>query len=302
MTHAKSCPCKNCKSAKSPLWWLDFTAEKQVITKDGVSELFAETEAKAVRQFAEGIQRQLEQSMQEVANQLSNSIRSGDTISVDELQAVQAKLRQASKKLIENLADTAKPYAQTIAEAGLNNGASLLPDGSFDMGLLSDRASQAVVEAAKRSAVRMANSVSSSFADSIASKIGIGIQDNLTGREVADLLEESGLSSDRAMMIARTESARAYTDGQNIAWDESGVVKGKKWLVSPNACEFCLAAQSEFGQNYIPLDQPFYEQGAVLNVGGKTMKLDFDNTTGPPLHPNCRCTVIPEIDYEGEQE
>jgi len=302
MSHAKSCPCKNCKAAKSPLWWLDFTAEKQVITKDGVSELFAETEAKAVRQFAEGIQRQLEQSMQEVANQLSNSIRSGDTISVDELQAVQAKLRQASKKLIENLADTAKPYAQTIAEAGLNNGASLLPDGSFDMGLLSDRASQAVVEAAKRSAVRMANSVSSSFADSIASKIGIGIQDNLTGREVADLLEESGLSSDRAMMIARTESARAYTDGQNIAWDESGVVKGKKWLVSPNACEFCLAAQSEFGQNYIPLDKPFYEQGAVLNVGGKTMKLDFDNTTGPPLHPNCRCTVIPEIDYEGEQE
>jgi hypothetical protein len=296
-----NCTCKQC-AEKPPLWWLDFTAEKQVITKDGVAELFAETEAKAVRQFADGIQRQLEQSMQEVANQLSNSIRSGDTISVNELQAVQEKLRQASKKLIENLADTAKPYAQTIAEAGLNHGASLLPDGSFDMGLLSDRASQAVVEAAKRSAVRMANSVSSSFADSIASKIGIGIQDNLTGREVADLLEESGLSSDRAMMIARTESARAYTDGQNIAWDESGVVKGKKWLVSPNACEFCLAAQAEFGQKYIPLDQPFYEQGAVLNVGGKTMALDFDATSGAPLHPNCRCTVIPEIDYEGEQE
>ncbi|CAB4192503.1 hypothetical protein UFOVP1237_41, partial [uncultured Caudovirales phage] len=283
-----NCTCKQC-AEKPPLWWLDFTAEKQVITKDGVAELFAETEAKAVRQFADGIQRQLEQSMQEVANQLSNSIRSGDTISVNELQAVQEKLRQASKKLIENLADTAKPYAQTIAEAGLNHGASLLPDGSFDMGLLSDRASQAVVEAAKRSAVRMANSVSSSFADSIASKIGIGIQDNLTGLEVADLLEESGLSADRAMMIARTESARAYTDGQNIAWDESGVVKGKKWLVSPNACEFCLAAQAEFGQNYIPLDQPFYERGAVLNVGGKTMALDFDATSGAPLHPNCRC-------------
>ena len=38
MSHAKSCPCKTCKSAKPPLWWIDFTAEKQVIVKDGISE------------------------------------------------------------------------------------------------------------------------------------------------------------------------------------------------------------------------------------------------------------------------
>ena len=30
MTHAKSCPCKTCKSAKPPLWWIDFTAEQQI--------------------------------------------------------------------------------------------------------------------------------------------------------------------------------------------------------------------------------------------------------------------------------
>jgi hypothetical protein len=303
MSHAKSCPCKNCKAAKPPLWWIDFTAEKQVIVKDGITETFEATEARAVRAFAEGIQADIDKVIEEVSRKLSASIRAGDTVTQRQLEEVQAALKASQKKLIDDLANTAKPYAQTIAEAGLSQGASLLPSGSLDLGLLSGKASEFVVEATNRAAIRMARSVSDSLAERVANIIRVGIEETATGTDVIGLLEEAGFDENRAQTIARTESARAYTDGQNAAWEASGVVKGKTWLVSPYACEFCEAAAKEFGEKSVGVKDAFYERGATLTAAsGATMSLDFDDTSGPPLHPNCRCSLLPVIDYEGPDE
>jgi len=303
MTHAKSCPCKNCKSAKPPLWWIDFTAEKQVIVKDGISETFEATEARAVRAFAEGIQQDIDKVIEEVSRKLSASIRAGDTVTQRQLEEVQAALKASQKKLIDDLANTAKPYAQTIAEAGLSQGASLLPSGSLDLDLLSGKASEFVVQATNRAAIRMAQSVSDSLAERVSNIIRIGIEETATGTDVIGLLEEAGFDENRAQTIARTESARAYTDGQNAAWEASGVVKGKTWLVSPYACEFCEAAAKEFGEKSVGVKDAFYERGATITgASGATMALDFDDTSGPPLHPNCRCSLLPVIDYEGPDE
>ena len=303
MTHAKSCPCKNCKAAKPPLWWIDFTAEKQVIIKDGITETFEATEARAVRAFAQGIQADIDKVIEEVSRKLSASIRAGDTVTQRQLEEIQAALKASQKKLIADLANTAKPYAQTIAEAGLSQGASLLPSGSLDLGLLSGKASEFVVEATNRAAIRMARSVSDSLAERVSNIIRIGIEETATGTDVIGLLEEAGFDENRAQTIARTESARAYTDGQNAAWEASGVVKGKTWLVSPYACEFCEAAAKEFGEKSVGVKDAFYERGATITgASGATMALDFDDTSGPPLHPNCRCSLLPVIDYEGPDE
>jgi hypothetical protein len=303
MSHAKSCPCLTCKSAKPPLWWIDFTAEKQVIVKDGITETFEATEARAVRAFAEGIQQDIDKVIEEVSRKLSASIRAGDTVTQRQLEEVQAALKASQRKLIDDLANTAKPYAQTIAEAGLSQGASLLPSGSLDLGLLSGKASEFVVEATNRAAIRMARSVSDSLAERVSNIIRIGIEETATGTDVIGLLEEAGFDENRAQTIARTESARAYTDGQNAAWEASGVVKGKTWLVSPFACEFCEAAAKQFGEKSVGVKDAFYERGATITgASGATMALDFDDTSGPPLHPNCRCSLLPVIDYEGPDE
>jgi hypothetical protein len=303
MTHNKACPCSICKSAKPPLWWIDFNAEKQVITKDGITDTFEATEARAVRAFAEGIQQDIDKVIEEVSRKLSASIRAGDTVTQRQLEEVQAALKASQRKLIADLANTAKPYAQTIAEAGLSQGASLLPSGSLDLGLLSGKASEFVVEATNRAAIRMARSVSDSLAERVSNIIRIGIEETATGTDVIGLLEEAGFDENRAQTIARTESARAYTDGQNAAWEASGVVKGKTWLVSPFACEFCEAAAKEFGEKSVGVNDAFYERGATITgASGATMALDFDDTSGPPLHPNCRCSLLPVIDYEGPDE
>ncbi len=312
MTHAKACPCKNCKAAKPPLWWIDFTAEKQVIVKDGISETFEATEARAVRAFAEGIQQDIDKVIEEVSRKLSASIRAGDTVTQRQLEEVQAALKASQKKLIADLANTAKPYAQTIAEAGFDQGASLVsgaaglpPPGPNNPlgGLLSGKASEFVVEATNRAAIRMARSVSDSLAERVSNIIRVGIEETATGTDVIGLLEEAGFDENRAQTIARTESARAYTDGQNAAWEASGVVKGKTWLVSPFACEFCEAAAKEFGEKSVGVTDAFYERGATITgASGATIALDFDDTSGPPLHPNCRCSLLPVIDYEGPDE
>ena len=301
--HAKSCPCFTCKSAKPPLWWIDFNAEKQIIVKDGITDTFEATEARAVRAFADGIQADIDKVIEEVSRKLSASIRAGDTVTQRQLEAVQEALKASQRKLIADLTNTAKPYAQTIAEAGLSQGASLLPDGSFDLGLLSGKASEFVVQATNRAAIRMAQSVSDSLAERVSNIIRVGIEETATGTDVIGLLEEAGFDENRAQTIARTESARAYTDGQNAAWDASGVVKGKTWLVSPYACEFCEAAAAQYGEKSVGVNDAFYERGATITgASGATMALDFDDTSGPPLHPNCRCSLLPVIDYEGPDE
>lgn len=83
----------------------------------------------------------------------------------------------------------------------------------------------------------------------------------------------------RAFRIAVTESARAKMTGQLIAAKESGVVKGKQWLASSDACEQCLALDRKI----VRLDQPFY----VDPKGGP-----YAVVMTPPFHPSCFCDML----------
>lgn len=104
------------------------------------------------------------------------------------------------------------------------------------------------------------------------------------------------LSLYRAKMIARTEVARAQTGGTLAGWAESGVVEGKTWLLSPNACEFCEAAAAQFNSKQVGLDTPFFARGSVLRgTDGGVMRMDFDDVQGADLHPHCKCSVQPVL-------
>lgn len=78
----------------------------------------------------------------------------------------------------------------------------------------------------------------------------------------------------RAMTIAASEVSRAYHAGQEIAAKQSGVVSGKKWLSSTDACEKCL----ELDGKVVALGEPF----TILPGGGAYAKVMY-----PPLHPRC---------------
>lgn len=104
------------------------------------------------------------------------------------------------------------------------------------------------------------------------------------------------MSDYRSMMIARTETARAQVNGTFAGWEATEVVEGKQWLLSPDSCEFCEAAAKQYADANVPLGVSFYPQGSTLTgTQGGTMRFDFASVDGAPLHPNCKCSVVPII-------
>lgn len=114
----------------------------------------------------------------------------------------------------------------------------------------------------------------------------------------------------RAERIARTETIRAESFASQVAWQQSGLVSAKEWYVSHDdrLCPFCRPMDGKI----VGLDKSYYKQGTSLTVpqldnegnpvldddGNEkttTIKLDFDDIDGPPLHANCRCTLLPVL-------
>lgn len=114
------------------------------------------------------------------------------------------------------------------------------------------------------------------------------------------LRETYDLSSSRAATIARTETARYFHLGQIDAWKESGAVARKHFLMAFDACQFCQAAFFEFGEGVgrsVPIDEPFYSDGEVINgTGGGSMTVVIE--AQGTIHPNCRCDMNPVLDLD----
>lgn len=96
----------------------------------------------------------------------------------------------------------------------------------------------------------------------------------------------------RAAIIARTETIRASNFATEQIYIRSKVVVAKKWLTAldERTCEWCAPMDGRI----IPLGQNFFNLGGSFtgNEGG-VINFDFLEVKNPPLHPNCRCTLIP---------
>lgn len=102
----------------------------------------------------------------------------------------------------------------------------------------------------------------------------------------AEIEDMYALSDKRADLIARTETAFADANGNMIAYQQSGLVTGKEWILGsehgPDEEDECNDNED---QGVIPLDQPFASGDQV-----------------PPAHPNCVCDFLPVLAEEQENE
>ena len=98
----------------------------------------------------------------------------------------------------------------------------------------------------------------------------------------------------RAERIARSEVIRASNFATTEAYHQSGVVDSVEWLSTEdgNACEWCDSINGKT----ISLGETFFAKGDTFEGkdGGK-LDLNYESINFPPLHPNCRCTVVPII-------
>ena len=116
--------------------------------------------------------------------------------------------------------------------------------------------------------------VSDTTRDEIRGIVGRMASEGISYQTAAqEIVQLAGIHSvARARTIAVTESARAWTQGSILAWQESGEVDRMEWSAEPDCCPICRTVQG----TVVPLGAPF--QGLM-----------------PPAHPNCRCALLPVL-------
>lgn len=120
--------------------------------------------------------------------------------------------------------------------------------------------------------------ITESTRDGLQELVTRAVADGWSGAQLEDAILESWIFDPaRAEMIARTELAMAHSAGTLAAWRRSGVVNGKRWVISDlhdqdDICDINAAA------GVIPLDASFPS-----------------GDDGPPAHPNCECVVVADV-------
>jgi len=87
----------------------------------------------------------------------------------------------------------------------------------------------------------------------------------------------------RASVIATTEITRAYSSGEEMAYQSEGIVE---WRWRTNRDELVCPICGRLNNQVRRIGQPF------VAVRGR-------DVTKPPAHPNCRCWVTPVVDRSG---
>lgn len=152
--------------------------------------------------------------------------------------------------------------------------------------------SKHVLDALRQENFEFARKISTSTADRLREELLEGMAN---GEMISQLKQRvfgvrgEWAKAGRDEMIARTESARAHSSGSVEAWKETDVVAGKEWLAAGDACEFCF----DMSGRKVALDENFEELGTtIVGAKGGEMSIGYTAISGPPLHPNCRCTLL----------
>ena len=216
-----------------------------------------------------------------------------------------------SRKWNKELTAVLRPFIQTALENGVELGldtvAKVATTANFEVEKADLRAyaqSESV-----RLASRAADSVNRYTEVRVADMLGNGIAEGETIPELANRVrawseqEDGGsVNGRRAVTIARTEANRATRVAETEAWKATGAVEGKTWLLAPDPCEFCEAAAAQFSEKSVGLNDAFFTKDSTLRgADGGEMVLDYEDIQGPPLHPNCRCSMQPKLRDDLEQ-
>ena len=89
-----------------------------------------------------------------------------------------------------------------------------------------------------------------------------------------------GAAPDHGAPLLAANFPRAFCDANREAWEQSGVVKSLKWYTAEDE-RVCARCQD--------LD------GTEVGIEDKVFQDSYSDGSAPPLHPDCRCYIRPEL-------
>lgn len=150
-----------------------------------------------------------------------------------------------------------------------------------------DLNSPTIQEFIKSNTKKFAGVITDTTVAAIRSEVIAGISQGEGAVVIARRLRENfAFSSARAERIARTEVIRGVGLADQEAWKQTGIVKYKEWVTAPTCDhEECLNLNGK----KIKLDAAFIRE--------ESLERPYDgDITAPPLHPNCKCVLIPIVE------
>ena len=296
------------KSMLSDLWTKSIEADEiqSPFIRTKASEKDAQREydriTKQEEQIGSSVSKVFDKQVRAVLDQIRD-----ESIPTQELVS-RVETLLASKRWNRAIVDALRPYLEDALSAGVRVGADTLQKLAALPATFEKRGDDLRAYARSESvrlASRAADSVNGYTTVRFKEILGDGVAAGETIPQLADRVREWAAAEGdaerqtkrRALTIARTEAQRASRRAEVEAWKASGVVTGKTWLLAPDPCEFCEAASDAFSKNAVGIDQPFYEQGSeIQGKDGGTIVADYEAIDGPPLHPNCRCSLQPQLE------
>ncbi len=140
----------------------------------------------------------------------------------------------------------------------------------------------------------------STLRESIGNTIQLGLQEGWgvekMGREIRS--QYGSISRPTGLRLARTESIRASNFAQEEAYKASKIVEGKQWFtaIDERVCPYCEALDGKIYE----LNETILETGSeFLGNADTPLSIDYNAIEYPPLHPNCRCTLVPVLSRKG---
>lgn len=193
---------------------------------------------------------------------------------------------------LDDITDILTRAAQSGAGAGLDRLSDYLDD-------LQDRAFSAMVNQvntaaadwAREHAARLVTEISDTTRDMLREQISDAIERGLSVKELASEIRDcSAFAPERAELIAVTELAEADVRGNKIAYADSGVVVGLRWVAEGGYADDAIC------------DACAMNSGAVVPIGPDGMAAEPypSGARGVPAHPRCRCDEIPVLAGEDD--
>ena len=140
---------------------------------------------------------------------------------------------------------------------------------------------------------KFANSIAKSSVETIRKSVQKAFEQGTSLKSLRDELKDKfagQVSKNRATMIARTETIRAANEGARAVYKGAGVTK-MTWIASSDACPYCQGLNGKtisVEENFLSKEDIYMPEGTK-----KALDLSYGDIPSPPIHPGCRCTIVP---------
>ena len=130
----------------------------------------------------------------------------------------------------------------------------------------------------------------------IRKEISKGIEAGQGPRSIKVLMSDTfdSITKNQSLLIARTEMIWAFNEGAQQGYIQSGVVTRKIWDTAEDerVCQWC----GPLDGTEVGLETTFFKKGdEFVGDQGRILPFEYEDIQHPPLHPQCRCSIIPVV-------